>query len=295
MDKITLRIPLSFTVSVLALVAVLHAAGALQSATRRRGAPDDQVDKNAPRPNVLIIGASSLNSPVPQTELVGAMLESQEIRMNVEGAFPRLDKVGEILSSKPVWDYVIMDAWHLGRGSADGSQGNASVPPDFPKALSVFVKQVRAHSPRCKIILFSWWIPRGPTATNEGVMEVFRRCAEQARVNDIWVATTGPAFMEAWLERPDLRITKSKTDGHPGKHGAYINACSLFVLLGGKTPVGLPATLKVTVGDGKKEDYALAPGDAKYLQELAWKIHQREIESIKPQRPAPGSSSKTRL
>jgi hypothetical protein len=41
----------------------------------------------AKRPNLLIIGASSLTSPVAQTELVGAMLESKEIRMNIEGNF----------------------------------------------------------------------------------------------------------------------------------------------------------------------------------------------------------------
>jgi hypothetical protein len=44
----------------------------------------------------------------------------------------------------------------------------ASVPPDFPKAVAAFVKEVRAHSPKCKIILFPWWIPGGPKATNEG-------------------------------------------------------------------------------------------------------------------------------
>jgi len=290
MDRITRHILGSFAVLMLAALPVLQAADAPQSANKRNATSDDQADKSGPRPSVLIIGASSLTSPVAQTELVGAMLESKEIRMNIEGAFPVLDRVGKMLSSKPVWDYVIMDAWHLGRGSADGSQGNASVPPEFPKAVAEFVKQVRAHSPKCKIILFAWWIPRGPTATNEGVMEVFHRCVEQAKVNDIWVATTGPAFMEAFLERPDLHITKSKTDAHPGKHGAYINACSLFAIISGKTPVGLPATLRITATDGKKESFAITPGDAKYLQELAWKVYQREIKNTKPESRVPGST-----
>jgi hypothetical protein len=51
--------------------------------------------------------------------------------------------------------------------------------------VAAFVKQVRAHSPDCKIILFPWWIPRGPGASNEGVMNVFNRCVEAARRNDI--------------------------------------------------------------------------------------------------------------
>ena len=180
-----------------------------------------------------------------------------------------------MLSSKKVWDYVIMDAWHFGRGRTD--------PPDFPKAVAAFVKQVRAHSPKCKIILFPWWLPDAK-ATNEDVMEVFRRCVEQARLNDIWVATTGPAFTEMRLARPDLRVTRSKTDAHPGVHGAYINACSLYAVITGQSPMGLPATLRITANanDGEKVDFAIAPDDAKYLQEAAWKVYRREIKSTKP-------------
>jgi hypothetical protein len=229
----------------------------------------------------LIIGASSLNSPVGQTQLVGALLESRGIPATMEGKYPKLDAVGALLGSNRAWDYVILDAWHLGRDWSEQGPARAAVPTAFPQAVAGFVKQVRAHSPRCQIILFPWWVPDGPKATNEGVMEVFRSCAEQAKVNGIWVATTGPAFMEARLARPDLQVTKSKTDAHPGKHGAYINACSLFVLLANQSPVGLPATLRLT-SDGKQEDYALAPDDAKYLQELAWKVYQREIKNTKP-------------
>jgi hypothetical protein len=282
MGKITRRILVSFPVLILTTLAVLHAAEPPQSATKRIAASDDRAGQSGPRPNVLIIGASSLNSPVAQTQLVGAMLESQGIQMNVLGKWPELDAVSDMLSSKQAWDYVIMDAWHLGRGSADGSEGNASVPPDFAKAVAAFVKQVRAHSPKCKIILFPWWIPRGPTATNEGVMAVFRRCAQQGKENNIWVATTGPAFMEARLDRPDLHITKSKTDAHPGIHGAYLNACSLFAIIADKSPVGLPATLRIDGARGKKEDFTISSGDAKYLQELAEKVYQREIKSTKP-------------
>jgi hypothetical protein len=88
--------------------------------------------------------------------------------------------------------------------------------------------------------------------------------------------------MEAPLKRPDLRVTKSKTDAHPGIHGAYINACSLFTIITGQTPVRLPATLTITADSGKKKDFTLAAGDAKYLQELAWKVYQREIKDTKP-------------
>jgi hypothetical protein len=286
MERINRRIVASllttFTVLLLATLASVRADEPSPSATERNTASNDDAAPSPRRPNLLIIGASSLNSPVPQTQLVSAMLESNGTPMNVEAAYPRLDMVPELLRAKPNWDYVVMDAWHLGRSAADWGQGRAHVPADFPKALAAFVKQVRAHSPKAKIILFSWWIPSGPTATNEGVMEVFRSCAEHAKANDIWVATTGPAFMEAKLVRPNLRIVKSKTDGHPGNHGAYLLACSQFAIITDKSPVGLPATLSLTAADGQKRDFGLTPDDAKYLQELAWKVYQREVKHAKP-------------
>jgi hypothetical protein len=49
-----------------------------------------------------------------------------------------------------------------------------------------------------------------------------------------------------------------------------------------KSPVGLPATLRISATDGKKEDFAIASDDAKYLQELAWKVYQGEIKNTKP-------------
>jgi hypothetical protein len=277
MDQI-LRCFVAFGVLMLAPLALLYAADPLQPATERNAAPE--TDKGVPRPNLLIIGASSLNSPVELTQLVGAMLTSEQIPMNIEGSGPKLDDVGEMLRSQKKWDFIVMDAWHLGRTRKDWGTGNATVPAEFPKAVAAFVKEVRDHSPECKIILFPWWIPSGRKATNEGAMEVFNSCVEQAKVNEIWVATTGPAFMEARLERTDLKITKSTTDAHPGIHGAYLNACSLFAIIADKSPVGLPATLKI--GAGGKRDYAIAADDAKYLQEVAWKIYQREIKNTKP-------------
>jgi hypothetical protein len=54
--------------------------------------------------------------------------------------------------------------------------------------------------------------------------------------------------------------------------------CSLFAILTGERPVGLPASLKLR----GNRDFTIAPDDAKYLQELAWKIHQRKLQHTKP-------------
>jgi hypothetical protein len=281
MDRTIRLTPVTFGVLILATFSPLH-ADPIPSATKRNATSDERADQNAPRPNLVIIGASSLTYPVELTRLVGAMLESNGIRMNVEGEYPRLDALNEILGTTKNWDYLVMDAWHLGREPIEKDPARASVPPGFPKAVSDFVKEVRAHSPGCKIILFPWWIPRGPKVTNEGAMEVFRSCVEQAKANNIWVATTGLAFMEARLERPDLKITKSKTDAHPGKEGAYLNACSLYAIITDMSPVGLPATLEMKSADGKKRNFVIAAGDARYLQNLAWRVYQREIKNTKP-------------
>jgi hypothetical protein len=58
-----------------------------------------------------------------------------------------------------------------------------------------------------------------------------------------------------------------------------LNACSLFAILADKSPVGFPAKLSRSSG---KQDDTIAPDDAKYLQEFAWKIYQSEIKNTKP-------------
>jgi hypothetical protein len=89
--------------------------------------------------------------------------------------------------------------------------------------------------------------------------------------------------MEARLARPDLRVTVSEQDAHPGIHGAYINACSLFAILTGGSPVALPATMKLP---GIEKAFSIAPYDAKYLQEVAWTVLQRELKHTKPGKSA---------
>ena len=242
------------------------------SASPGRGfPPEDKDDKSPQKKNVLIVGASSLIGPLGQPQVLGAMLASKEKPMKVQWKVLGNKDVEKMLGESKAWDYVIMDAWQFKRGGTDA--------PEFPDAVTAFVKKVRAHSPDCKIILFPWWIPSGPNATNEGVMKVFHHCVDAAKANKIWVATTGPAFTEARLARADLNITVNKGDAHPGVHGAYLNACSLYAILTGESPVGLPATLKFPEGE---KDLTITAKDAKYLQELAWKVYQRELKDTKP-------------
>ena len=100
---------------------------------------------------MLIIGASSLIDRVGQPQVVGALLESKGIPMDVEEVFWGTDTLDGMLGSKKVWDYVIMDAWQFRRGETE--------PPGISERRDSFREAgLRAHSPHCKIILFTWWI-----------------------------------------------------------------------------------------------------------------------------------------
>src|SRR5579862_8407406 len=76
-------------------------------------ATDGGEDKTPQRKKLLIIGASSLIGPLGQPQLVGALLESKGTSMYVEGKFFGTEALDQMLSSRKVWDYVIMDAWQF--------------------------------------------------------------------------------------------------------------------------------------------------------------------------------------
>ena len=104
-------------VLLLATLSTLYAAE--PSLPRSAPSSEDQAPKAASRINLLIIGASSLNSPVPQARLVEAMLASSGVQMDFDSKFPDLDSVEELLKTNKKWDFVVLDAWHLGRTKAD--------------------------------------------------------------------------------------------------------------------------------------------------------------------------------
>jgi hypothetical protein len=231
------------------MVRYLTIVGLLGVSLLSFGLAQASADEQAPKAkSVIIIGASSLASPLH--EWVSALLESNKTPMNVEqGFFGPAWNVERMLRERRDWDYVIMDAWQFKRGGTDA--------PGFPDAVADFVKQARAYIPRGRIILFPWWIPSGRDATNEGVMQVFHRCVDAARENDIWVATTGPAFMEARLARPDLRVTVSEQDAHPGVHGVLHQRLFALCHPHRRNSRGTASDLKET---GKPEGHHHRPG-----------------------------------
>src|SRR5436305_14378874 len=120
------------TVVIGAAIVSLAVLGVWSSASPGQAPRDDGDNKTPERKNVLIIGASSLISPLGQPQLVGALLESKGTPMNVEGKFFGTEPLDRMLGSSKRWDYVIMDAWQFRRVQTD--------PPEFPDALAAFVK-----------------------------------------------------------------------------------------------------------------------------------------------------------
>ena len=165
-----------------------------------------------------------------------------------------------------------MDAWQfLWWGGPNRRNSRTRWPPSRSRSCS---SQPRVQDHPLPVV-DSPRAGRDECGRHEGIPSL-RRGGE---ANDLWAAATGPAFMEARLQRPTCVSRSAIRDAHPGIHGAYLNACSLFAILTGESPVGLPATLKLP---GRDEDLAMAPDDAKYLQELAWKVYRREIKNTKP-------------
>ena len=136
----------------------------------------------------------------------------------------------------------------------------------------------------CKIILFplvdSSWTQ---CDESKAPWKCFESCLETSESERRfgWRRPDLPLWKQR-LERPDLKITVSKTDAHPGKENNYHNACSLYAIITDKSPVGLPATLEMKSADSKMRWFAIASDAAEYLQKLAWKVYKREIENTKP-------------
>src|SRR5688572_1681575 len=108
----------SSVLPLLCLVLLSIAVGPVR-ADEKAAADENNAEKE--EQNVLIIGRSSL-AGLPG--LVGALLASHQTPMNVdEGPF-LYRRWEEVLRTRKVWHYVVMDAWQFKEGGTDA--------PGFP-------------------------------------------------------------------------------------------------------------------------------------------------------------------
>ena len=83
------------------------------------------------------------------------------------------------------------------------------------------------------------------------------------------VAPVGMAWQRA-LQTDASRVLHMSDKSHPNPSGSYLAACVFYATLFGRSPVGLPGDLKI----GNRIIVEIAPNEAKWLQEVAWRTVQ---------------------
>ncbi len=108
-----------------------------------------------------------------------------------------------------------------------------------------------------------------------------------AKTHDIGIAPVGMAFERVGRERPDIRLYRSDTDGHPSVWGQYLQCCVIYATVTERSPVGLPAKIMQAVAPSTGHVVDFSSEVALYLQNTAWIVYTNELQLQKD--PAYGS------
>lgn len=120
-----------------------------------------------------------------------------------------------------------------------------------------------------KTLLFMRWAAlRDPPERQNQIIE---RDVELAKKLGAVLVPIGAAWQQALRERPEL-VLHNPDGGHPGMHGAYLNACVYYAVLTGRSPEGYRAP--AVLGQEVKIDH----DTALFLERVAW-------ETVKKYRP----------
>ena len=155
------------------------------------------------------------------------------------------------------WDYVVIQEIYT----------YYDKPEKFNQYAKLFDELIRRHGSRtvlyCTASVNSLY-PQGFV----GLHDMHVALGKQLLVP---VAAGGQSWLQYWGENPTLeaRLALYNADkAHPGIKGSYINACALYAVLTGESPVGLTNRIP-----DQPED-AVTPEEAQRFQEAAWKVHQ---------------------
>jgi hypothetical protein len=163
------------------------------------------------------------------------------------------------------WDYVVL-------------QQGPSASPEGTLLLRTysrrFAELIRAGGARP--VLYMVWPSVARRRDFDGVALSYRDAARD--VNGL-LCPAGEAWRAAWKRDPKLELYSP--DGlHPTPAGSYLAALTFFALLYGRSPVGLPSTVKVP--GGPKID--VPSEQAAILQEAAAEVTSSKRTSSAPPR-----------
>lgn len=141
------------------------------------------------------------------------------------------------------WDVIVLQGH---------SRGPLQKGPRFDASARKLVKIARAND--AEPVLFMTW---AYTSKPEMTAELAAAYAKVGRRLDVDVIPVGLAFELSLNNRPELQLVMAD-DKHPTRAGTYLAACVFYAALNAASPVGLTYTAE------------LEPGDAQFLQRIAW-------------------------
>jgi len=178
----------------------------------------------------------------------------------VSGGYSLEDHWNEGAAQKAIarggWDVMVLQ-----QGPSASTEGRRSL-LEYARRFAQEIRRAGARP-----ALYMVWPSTSRKGDFDGVAESYRQAAAETKG---LLFPAGEAWRAAW--RRDSKLELYSPDGlHPTVAGSYLAALTIYQQLYAKTPVGLPATLKLR-GGGKVK---IADGQARLLQEAAAEANKK--------------------
>jgi len=236
----------------------------------RQHLPHRRPGPGAPRPGpapgglrVLFLGSSlTYNNDMPLLvqAFAGEVGKSVEVVTVAKGGFSFEDhcKRGAALSTlrKGPWSYVVMQQ---GPSTLTASRRNMR---EWARRLADPIREAGARP-----ALYMVWPAEDRLAFFDEVRTSYQLTAEDI---DGMMIPAGEAWRAAWRRDPNVPLYRKDRE-HPSPTGSFLAALSIFGMLFSRSPVGLPARVRLRNGTFAQ----VPPGLAKLLQESAAEANEQ--------------------
>ncbi len=259
----------------------------LSSASFSQQQPQD-APKELQRPelHVLFIGNSFIyfNNMPRLVEAISESLDGPRIKTEmvaIGGArLEDLWREGSALVAirKQHWDFVVMNEQSaLGGGIVNGEK-RIGDPANFFKYAEMFDKEIRKSSGKT-VIIMTWKDKNDPDRIQNDLNNAF---VEFRNTHKIILAPVSSAWATARKIAPEIN-PYFDDNHHPSKEGSYLEACTIYSTLIGRSPEGTTAKVEGTLVEdatgvahaGKTTTLVnLSARIAAKLQRIAWKAEQ---------------------
>jgi hypothetical protein len=151
------------------------------------------------------------------------------------------------------WDYVVL------QDHSEGPLVHRAAFIQYARLLDAQIKRAGA-----KTVLFMTWAKASEPGNQTPLAEAYEGLGRELGAE---VVAVGRAFAQSQAARPELKLYDP--DGkHPARVGSYLTACCFYGFFYRQSPVGLSRA----IFDPGPKGAAINEPDARYLQELAYRI-----------------------